>query len=131
MSQAKCRILCVDDHDDTSEMLQLLFTSPYYNVRTARTVKEALTLAKTLEFDLYVLDKRLPDGTGLELCQQLNVLTPGIPCIFYTGDAYEVHRLEALEAGADAFVAKPDLEGLIKAVEDVLSKRQCAAATHA
>ncbi|HLE63929.1 MAG TPA: response regulator [Pyrinomonadaceae bacterium] len=131
MSQTKCRILCVDDHDDTSEMLQLLFTSPDYDVRTARTVEEALSLAKSEEFDLYVLDKRLPDGTGLELCQELNALTPGIPCILYTGDAYEVHRQEALRAGADAFVAKPDLEGLINAVKDLLAKRECAATTHA
>jgi CheY-like chemotaxis protein len=131
MSQTKCRILCVDDHDDTSEMLQLLFTSPDYDVRTARTVEEALSLAKSLEFDLYVLDKRLPDGTGLDLCQKLNGLTPGIPCIFYTGDAYECHRQEALQAGADAFVAKPDLEGLINVVQDLLAKRECAATTHA
>ena len=131
MSQTKCRILCVDDHDDTSEMLQLLFTSPDYDVRTARTVEEALSLAKSEEFDLYVLDKRLPDGTGLELCQKLNALTPGVPCILYTGDAYEVHRQEALRAGADAFVAKPDLEGLINAVKDLLAKRECAATTHA
>lgn len=129
MPQTKCRILCVDDHDDTSEMLQLLFTGPDYEVHTARTVEEALGLARSLEFDLYVLDKRLPDGTGLELCKKLNAQTPGIPCIFYTGDAYEIHRQEALQAGADAFVAKPDLEGLIKAVEELLAQRECAATT--
>jgi CheY-like chemotaxis protein len=129
MPQTKCRILCVDDHDDTSEMLQLLLASPVYEVRTARSVDEAISVAKTLEFDLYVLDKRLPDGTGLELCQKLNVLTPGTPCIFYSGDAYEIHKQEAFKAGAHAFIAKPDLEGLIKAVEDFLTKRECAAAT--
>ncbi len=129
MSQAKCRILCVDDHEDTSEMLKLLLTSPDYEVHTARTMEEALRLAQTEKFDLYVLDKRLPDGTGLELCQRLHAEAPGIPCIFYTGDAYEIHRQEAFAAGADAYVAKPDLEGLIKAVEDLLTQRECAAAT--
>lgn len=112
-------------------MLQLLLASPDYEVRTARSVEEAVLLASSVDFHLYVLDKRLPDGTGLELCQQLNALTPGIPCVFYTGDAYEIHKQEALEAGADAFIAKPDLEGLIKAVEDLLSRRECAATTQA
>ncbi|HMJ25516.1 MAG TPA: response regulator, partial [Pyrinomonadaceae bacterium] len=63
-----------------------------------------------------------------ELCAKLSALTPGVPCIFYTGDAYEIHRLEALAAGADAYVPKPDLEGLIEAVEKLLSSRECAAA---
>jgi CheY-like chemotaxis protein len=129
MSQVKCRILCVDDHDDTSEMLRLLLAGPDYEVTTARSMEEALELAGSHEFDLYVLDKRLPDGTGLELCQRLNKLTPGVPCIFYTGDAYEIHRLEAMRAGADAYVAKPDIDALIKVVEKLLSERECAAAT--
>lgn len=131
MPRPNCQILCVDDHDDTSEMLQILLASPDYEVRTARSVEEAVLLASSVDFDLYVLDKRLPDGTGLQLCQQLNALTPGIPCVFYTGDAYEIHKQEALEAGADAFIAKPDLEGLIKAVEHLLSRRECAATTQA
>jgi len=74
-----------------------------------------------------VLDKRLPDGTGMELCVKLNALAPGVPCIFYTGDAYEVHRLEAIAAGADAYVPKPDVDALIEAVHKLLSERECAA----
>ena len=127
MSAVKCRILCVDDHEDTPEMLRLLLSESDYQVHPANSVEEALGLARTYEFDLYVLDKRLPDGTGLELCAQLNELTPGVPCIFYTGDAYEVHRLEAMAAGADAYVPKPDVEALIEEVHKMLSGRACAA----
>ena len=129
MSKVKCRILCVDDHVDTSEMLQLLLADEDYEVQTAGTVEEACAAARTYEFDLYVLDKRLPDGTGLELCQRLCLLTPNVPCIFYTGDAYEVHRRECIEAGAADFVAKPNLDRLIEAVHRLLSTRECAAAT--
>src|SRR6266508_4529821 len=99
MSKEKCRILCVDDHLDTSEMLQVLLSDSDHEVETAGSIEETCRLAKESQFDLYVLDKRLPDGTGLELCQALNVLTPGVPCIFYTGDAYEIHRQEAMAAG--------------------------------
>lgn len=128
MSEVKCRILCVDDHEDTSEMLKLILSESDYLVHAAHSIEEAMELAGTHEFDLYVLDKRLPDGTGLELCAKLNQLTPGVPCIFYTGDAYEIQRQEAMAAGADAYVAKPELEVLIETVHKLLSERECAAA---
>ena len=127
MSQPKCRILCVDDHRDTSEMLELLLSDEDYDVQTAATIDEACTLAESQEFDLYVLDKRLPDGTGVELCARLAKIAPGVPCIFYTGDAYEIHRQEAMAVGAVAYIPKPDIEGLIDAVHKLLSEQQCAA----
>lgn len=129
MTNPKCRVLCVDDHRDTSEMLQMLLSEEDYEVKTAATMEEACEMALATKFDLYVLDKRLPDGTGVELCQTLQKFTPNVPCIFYTGDAYEVHRQEAFQAGASAFVAKPDIEGLINAVHQLLANSECAAAT--
>lgn len=128
MPQPKCRILCIDDHEDTSEMLQLLLSQEDYEVKTALSVHEGITLATSEQFDLYVFDKHLPDGSGLELCTRLNQVTPGIPCIFYTGDAYDVHRAQAMAAGADAYIAKPDIDGLIDSVHKLLADRECAAA---
>ena len=129
MPQVKCRILCIDDHEDTSEMLKLLLVGEDYEVVTAATMTEALSLAKSQEFDLYVLDRHLPDGGGLELCAKLHEATPGVPCLFYTGDAYDIHRSEAFAAGADGYVTKPDIEGLIESVRRLLSERECAAAS--
>jgi len=125
----KCRVLCVDDHRDTSEMLQMLLSEEDYDVHTAATIQEACFMAGRTKYDLYVLDKRLPDGTGVQLCETLMMLTPTVPCIFYTGDAYEIHRREALAAGASAFVAKPDIEGLITAVHQLLANSECATTT--
>jgi len=122
----KCSVLCVDDHHDTSEMLELLLSREDYKVETAATMEEACRLAMKNQFDLYVLDRRLPDATGLELCQRLQELTPGVPCIFYSGDAYELHRREAIAAGAAAYVAKPDIDGLIDAVQKLLANSECA-----
>ena len=129
MPQVKCRVLIIDDHADTAEMLKLLLGEEDYEVTTTATMQQALSLATGNEFDLYVLDKRLPDGSGVELCAMLNQITPGVPCIFYTGDAYEIHRVEAIAAGADAYVAKPDVEGLIENINKLLTKAECASAT--
>jgi DNA-binding response OmpR family regulator len=128
MPQIKCRILCIDDHEDASEMMKLILSQEDYEVVTAVTMSEALELATASEFDLYVLDRHLPDGSGLELCQKLTQVTPGVPCIFYSGDAYAIHRSEALAAGAHDYIAKPDIDKLIERVHQLLSERECAAA---
>lgn len=130
MTASNCRVLCVDDHHDTSEMLELLLAKESYEVETASTMEEACRLAEQKKFDLYVLDRRLPDATGLELCERLNEITPGVPCIFYSGDAYELHRREAIAAGAAAYVAKPDIDALIDAVQRLLADSECATSTN-
>jgi DNA-binding response OmpR family regulator len=129
MPQLKCRVLCIDDHEDTSEMLQLILSQEDYEVVTAVTMKEALQLAASQEFDLYVLDRHLRDGSGLELCRKLSQITPGVSCIFYSGDAYAIQKAEALAAGADDYVVKPDIDRLIESVRQQLADRECAATT--
>ena len=131
MPQDKCRILSIDDHEDSSEMLRLLLAHENYEVVTAISIDQAVRLATSEEFDLYVFDKNLPDGNGLELCKKLNEVTPGVPCIVYSGDAYDIHRTEALAAGADAYVAKPDIDALIQNVHELLAQRECPAAATA
>lgn len=128
MSQTKCRILYVDDHEDSAEMLKLLLSESDYEIHTAHSMQKALELARTHEFDLYVLDKHLPDGSGLELCKKLAELTPETACIFYSGDVYEIQLHEAMAAGAQAYIVKPEVEELIATVHKLLSDRECAAA---
>lgn len=128
MPSPKCRVLYVDDHEDSSVMLQLVLAESDYEVQAAHSIDQALKMAASENYDLYIVDKRLPDGSGLRLVEQLKQLRPSVPSIVYTGDAYEIHREEALAAGADAYVAKPDIDGLIRKVREFLSERECAAA---
>jgi DNA-binding response OmpR family regulator len=109
-------------------MLKLMLSAENLEVQTAQSVEEALAKAQLEEFDLYVLDKRLPDGSGTDLCRMLSEGSPGVPCIFYTGDTYEIHRQEAIAAGARAYVPKPDVDALIETVHKLMAERECAAA---
>ena len=127
MPQIKCRVLCIDDHEDTSEMLKLLLSHEDYEVVTAVSCEAATQLATTQDFDLYVMDRHLPDGSGLELCTSLGKLTPGVACIFYSGDAYDIHRSEALRLSR-RLRGKP-VRRLIESVRLLLSTRECAAAS--
>jgi len=128
MSDIKCRILCIDDHKDSAEMLQVLLSQEDYEVVIASSISDALQLNADEPFDLYVLDRHLPDGSGLELCRQLQGVAPGVPCIFYSGDAYELHRQQALDAGAEGYVSKPDIDALIDEVVRLLADKECATA---
>jgi two-component system OmpR family response regulator len=110
-------------------MLKLLLSQEDYEVVVAVSCEQALERAAAEEFDLFVLDRHLPDGSGLDLCKDLNSVAPGVPCLFYSGDAYEIHRVEAFAAGADDYVAKPDIGALIESVRKLLSERECAAAS--
>ena len=56
---------------------------------------------------MYVLDKRFADGIGMDLCIMLNAFTPGVPCIFYTSNAYEIHRQEAFTGHAMPLFPSP------------------------
>jgi DNA-binding response OmpR family regulator len=107
MAHTKARILHVDDHQDTRLIMAALLQDRGYGVLTAGSLGEALELAKDISFDLYVLDVRLPDGTGIELCQKLRALRPGVPVVYYSayGDAAEVDN--ALKICGDAYLKKP------------------------
>jgi DNA-binding response OmpR family regulator len=128
MQPSRCRILYVDDHEDTAFMLTHLLGQSNYEVETVSSMSEALEIIKRKKFDLYLLDKRLPDGSGLDLCRRLNEATPKVPIIFYSGDAYQLHRQEGLDAGADAYVTKPNIDELIDKVHQMLANAECSTA---
>ena len=122
MSARARRILCVDDHADTCFMLQTLFGRAGREVASAPNVAEALRLTESQSFDLFVLDVRFPDGSGIDLCKRLRELHPHAPVVFYSGRAYEADRNAALEACAEAYVAKPSIDQLISEVERLLAE---------
>ena len=121
MSDPKCRILCVDDHFDTSEMLQVLLSESDYAVQTAGTMEEACALAAKSTFDLYVLDKRLPDGTGMDLMMQLRAIS-NVPGIAISGFGNNSDIKRSLQAGFSEHLIKPiKLEKLEAAIERAIA----------
>lgn len=121
MLTTKRRILCVDDNEDSSSMLTVLLGLSSYEAVAATSLEEAQRLMRSERFDLYILDKRFPDGTGFDLCQQIRQLHPDAHIIFYSGDAYSSDRLEGLSAGAQDYVAKPDIDRLLESVNHILA----------
>jgi CheY-like chemotaxis protein len=107
MERTRARILHVDDHQDTRLMMAALLQDCGYGVLTAGSVTEGFELANEIKFDLYILDVRLPDGTGVELCQKLRELNPKIPILYYSAYGDEADHQNALRTCGDAYLKKP------------------------
>jgi len=89
--------------------------------RVVGTAAQALSLIQTEHFDLYLLDVWLPDLDGFELCRRVRVLDPPTPVLFYSGAAYDDDKKRGIEAGANAYVTKPDVDGLLGRVTELVS----------
>ena len=58
------RVLYIEDHEDTRELVTLVLEQKSYEVVTGSTIKNGVELAGSQDFDLYLLDSWLPDGSG-------------------------------------------------------------------
>jgi DNA-binding response OmpR family regulator len=101
------RVLYIEDHEDTRELVTLVLEQKCLEVVTGSTIKSGVELAGSQEFDLYLLDSWLPDGSGLELCRQIREFDKATPILFYSAAAYEMDRAEAIKSGAQAYLIKP------------------------
>lgn len=101
------RVLYIEDHEDTRELVTLVLEQKNYEVVTGSTIESGVTLAGSQQFDLYLLDSWLPDGSGLDLCRQIREFDKATPILFYSAAAYEIDRDLALRCGAQGYLVKP------------------------
>jgi DNA-binding response OmpR family regulator len=111
-------ILCVDDHEDTREMMAYLLDLCGYEVTTAGSLAESLPLTKKGGFDLLMLDGIYPDGFGVDLCEQIRRFDSHTPILFLSALAYESDIAKGMRAGAQAYLTKPvEIEVLEETLE--------------
>ena len=101
------RVLYAEDNDDACVMVSMLLGFANIDVTAAQTVAEAWRLAQMEYFDLYLLDSKFPDGSGLELCRQLHDYASHTPILFYSGNAYQADKEKGMAAGASDYLTKP------------------------
>jgi two-component system KDP operon response regulator KdpE len=100
------RVLVVDDEPVIVRGLRANLEAAGYDVATAATAAEALQAAALRSPDAVVLDLRLPDGDGLDVCRSLREWTQA-PVIVVSAVRSETEKIAALDAGADDYVTKP------------------------
>jgi two-component system cell cycle response regulator len=103
------RILVVDDVLANVKLLEARLSAEYFDVITAMSGEEALTICERAECDLVLLDVMMPDMDGFEVCRRLKTdpATHHIPVIMVTALDQPSDRVRGLDAGADDFLTKP------------------------
>lgn len=119
---AMVKVFLVDDHEVVRRgLVDLLASDPDLQViGEAGSVAEAMARIPALRPDVAVLDVRLPDGNGVELCRDLLSDLPDLRCLMLTSFTSDEAMLDAILAGASGYVVK-DIKGmdLAKAIKDV------------
>lgn len=104
----RIRILVVDDEEDICEILKFNLETEGYEVDTANSAEEALTLNLTV-YQLFLLDVMMGEISGFKLASRLkkNEKTADIPIIFLTAKDTENDMLTGFNLGADDYISKP------------------------
>jgi DNA-binding response OmpR family regulator len=126
--KSQARVLYVEDDEDSREMLCLLLRSLRIEVEAVSTAAQAWSSIQTEPFDLYLLDSWLPDFDGFELCSRIRRLLPHASILFFSGAGYETDKQRAIEVGANAYVIKPDLSGLLESITQFIPRSKSSVA---
>jgi DNA-binding response OmpR family regulator len=100
------RILVVDDEPAVRNTVSLVLSGAEFEVDTAVDGETALQQASRDNYDLYILDLRLPGVSGVQVCRELRHMTL-VPILILTGLNEELDKVLGLEAGADDYLTKP------------------------
>ncbi|MFQ5848853.1 MAG: sigma-54-dependent transcriptional regulator [Candidatus Methylomirabilales bacterium] len=119
------RILVVDDEENLLLFLSKLLTGEGYRVETAGTGEKALERAKEADFDLAILDIRLPDMDGVTVLRTFREEVPEANVVMITAYGSIESAVEAMKAGAYDYIVKPFRAAeILKAVEKALEQRR-------
>jgi two-component system, cell cycle response regulator len=103
------RVLVVDDVLANVKLLEARLTAEYFDVATATSGPEALTVCERAQCDIVLLDVMMPGMDGFEVCRRLKAgaATHHIPVVMVTALDQPADRVRGLDAGADDFLTKP------------------------
>lgn len=114
------RILVVEDEPDIAALVQLHLQDQNLEVSLAVDGHEGMRLAFAREWDLIILDLRLPGPDGLSICRALRLEQNYVPILMLTSKSSELDRVLGLELGADDYLTKPfsvsELVARVKAI---------------
>jgi two-component system OmpR family response regulator len=117
------RILVVDDESSISDLISTSLRFVGFDVRTAATGSEALTVAEEFKPHAVVLDVMLPDSDGFEVCRQLRSEGLNIGVLFLTAKDGMEDKVAGLTIGGDDYMTKPfSLEELVARLRALLRR---------
>ena len=131
-AEKNINVLYLEDDQDSIELVKFTLGLDGIDVRPVSTFDDALEMAQSGRYDLYLLDGLLQSGYSFDLCRQLRDLDPDVPIVFYSALGFPSDIKEGVSAGADVYLIKPfagDLSATVR--ETIAEKKGLAAATAA
>src|SRR3984893_13595029 len=122
VSVARKRILCVEDDEDNRDMMSVLLDQYGYEAVIAASVSDALERARSGGLALCILDHWLTESNGIELCQQIRAFDSHTPIMFYSSAGYKADIQKGLDAGAQAYLIKPDFDHLKPTIDRLIDR---------
>lgn len=120
-------VLIIDDDKGMCKTLSRILELDGYNITTVNTASEGIDLVKERDWNIALLDIKLPDIEGVELLGIIRSTAPDLSVIMMTAYASTENAIRALNRGADAFVTKPfDIEELRAIVKKSIDKQRLA-----
>ena len=103
------KVLYIDDEPEITEIVQAYFTSAGHHCVIENSAKEAINKAKSTSPDIILLDIKMPEISGLEICSMLkkDSDTADIPVILLSGKAGDYSVDEIYQCGCELLVKKP------------------------
>ena len=116
-------IAVVEDEKELCESLKLLLTDKGYEIVTAGSCGEADKYIGNPQIDMFLLDVKLPDGSGFDICRKIRKSSEEVPVIFLTSCDNEEEIVTGLDIGADDYITKPfGMTELIARIRAVLRR---------
>jgi len=116
------KILLIEDDIRLAENIALILKKSTYAVDLAHTLHDA-SLKLSPDYDLLIIDWKLPDGSGLELCRQLRKDDVSTPILMLTANSQLEDKIDGLNAGADDYITKPfDTEELLARIRAIVRR---------
>jgi DNA-binding response OmpR family regulator len=119
------RILLAEDEDLIGRMIELNLKHVGYDVTWVKTGDEALEIAKSQPWDLFLLDLMLPGLTGFQVARALREAQITIPVLMLTARGDTSSKVRGLDSGADDYLVKPfDMAELLARVRALIRRSQ-------
>ncbi len=123
------KVLLVDDEDDFRETLQKRLRNRKLQVEGAENGYKALELLQAQDFDVVILDVKMPGLDGIDTLKEIKIKKPNVEVIMLTGHASVESGIQGMQLGAFDYVMKPvPLDELLDKMRQAYERKAMRAA---
>ncbi len=124
MTEMKLTILCIEDDEDTCDLVHFVFNSAGYEIESCGQA-DCLKIIHQKKFAAIVLDNYFHGLSGIDICREIRSFDQITPIVFLSGEVRQTEIDKAIAAGANSYLTKPtDFEKLVPTTVKLIEQFQ-------